>query len=138
MYSCPKNECVNDVLKPEPKLGKNPLDYIKSVGPTALPSCPKVLLQQIKQEYFTAHLYSTAYDVYLAFDLFPIDYSYKLSVNKESLEMHQFDRDQTPHSIEKLQADRDKGNKSDEDDADVEDSDSDDEENNDKFDGAQI
>ena len=52
--------------------------------------------------------------------------------------MHQFDGDQTPHSIEKLQADRDKGNKSDEDDADVEDSDSDDEENNGKFDGAQI
>ena len=95
-------------------------------------------MQQIKKACFIAHLKSAADDVYLAFDLFPIDYSYKLSENEESLEMHQFDGDQTPDSIEKLQADRDEGNQSDEDEADVEDSDSDDEENNDEFDGAQI
>ena len=50
MYGFPKNKCLNDVLKTEfdkkynPKPGKNPLDYIKSVDPTTLPPCSKELL----------------------------------------------------------------------------------------------
>ena len=52
--------------------------------------------------------------------------------------MHQFDGNQTPDSIEKLEIDGDEGNNSDEDDADVDDSDSEDEESNDEFDDAQI
>ena len=85
MYGYPENKCINDVLKTEfdkkckPKPGKNPLDCIKSVDSTTLPPCSKVLLQQIKRAYYVAHLYTTAYDAYLAFDLFPIDYGYQLS-----------------------------------------------------------
>ena len=75
---------------------------------------------------------------YHAFDLFPIGYGYKLSENGESLEMHWFDGNQTPDSIEKLETDGDEGKNSDEDDADVGDSDSEDEESNDEFDDAQI
>ena len=144
MYGYPKNKCINDVLKAEfdkkckPKPGKNPLDCIKSMDPTTLPPCSKVLLQQIKRACYVAYLYTTAYDAYPAFDLFPIDYGYKLSENGESLEMHWFDGNQTPDSIEKLEIDGDEGNNSYEDDANVDDSDSEDEENNDEFDDTQI
>ena len=144
MYGYPKNKCINDVLKAEfdkkckPKPGKNPLDCIKSMDPTTLPPCSKVLLQQIKRACYVAYLYTTAYDAYPAFDLFPIDYGYKLSENGESLEMHWFDGNQTPDSIEKLEIDGDEGNNFDEDDADVDNPDSEDEESNDEFDDAQI
>ena len=103
---------------------------------TVLPPCSKVLLQQIKRSCYIARLYKTACDAYPAFDLFPIDYGYKLSENGESLEMHWFDGNQTPDIIEKLEIDGDEGNNSDEDDADVDDSDSKDEESNDEFDDA--
>ena len=144
IYGYPKNKCINDVLKAEfdkkckPKPGKNTVDCIKSVDPTTLPPCSEVLLQKIKRACYVAHLYTTAYDAYSAFDLFPIDYDYKLIENEESLEMHQFDGNQTPDSIEKLEIDGDEGNNSDEDDADVDDSDSEDEESNDAFDDALI
>ena len=94
IYGYPKNKCINDTLKAEfdkkckPKPGKNTLDCIKSVDPRTLPPCSKVLLQQIKWACYVAHLYTTAYDAYPAFDLFPIDYDYKLIENEESLEMH--------------------------------------------------
>ena len=52
--------------------------------------------------------------------------------------MHQFDWNQTPDSIEKLEIDGDEGNNFDEDDADVDNPDSEDEESNDEFDDAQI
>ena len=54
--------CLNDVLKTEleknynPKPGKNPLDCIKSVDPTTLPPCSKVLLQEIKRACYVAYL----------------------------------------------------------------------------------
>ena len=86
----------------------------------------------------TSHHVAWAYDAQPAFDLFPIDYGYKLSENGESLEMHWFDGNQTPDIIEKLEIDGDEGNNSDEDDADVDDSDSEDEESNDEFDDAEI
>ena len=130
MYGYPKNKCINDVLKAEfdkkckPKPGKNPLDCIKSVDPTTLPPCSKVLMQQIKRACYVAHLYSTAYHAYPNFDLFPIGYGYKLSENRKSLEMHWFDENQTPESIEKLEIDGDEGNNPDEDDVDFDDSDS--------------
>ena len=63
MYGYSKNKCINDMLKAEldkkckPKPGKNPLDCIKSVDPTTLPPCSKVLLQQIKRASYVAHLY---------------------------------------------------------------------------------
>ena len=104
MYGYPKNKCINGVLKADfdkkckPKPGRNPVDCIKSVDPTTLPPCSKVLLQQIKQVCCVAYLYSTAYDAYPDFDLFPIDYGYKLNENGESLEMHWFDGNQTPDS----------------------------------------
>ena len=135
IYDC----LINDVLKAEfdkqckPKPGKNPLYCSKSVDPTTLPPCSKVLLQ-IKRACFVAHLYTTANDACPSFDLFPIDYGYKLSENGESLEMHWFDGNQTPVSVEKLEIDGDEGNNSNEDDADVDDSDFEDKENNDKFD----
>ena len=91
--------------KCKPKLGKNPLDCIKFVDPITLAPCPKVLLQQMKRECYMAHLYSTAYDAYPTFDLFPVDYGYKLSENDESLEVHWFGGNQTPNSIEKLEID---------------------------------
>ena len=144
MYGYSKNKCINDVLKTEfdkkckPKPGKNPVDCIKSVDSTTLPPCSKVLLQQIKRAYYVVHLYTTAYDAYLAFDLFPIDYGYQLSQNGESLEIHWFDWNQTPNSIEKLETDGEEGNNSDEVDADVGDSDSEDEGSNNEFDDAQI
>ena len=72
----------------------------------------------------TSHHVASAYDAYPAFDLFPIDYGYKLSEHGESLEMHWFDGNQTPDSIEKLQIDGDEGNNSDEDDVNVYDSES--------------
>ena len=140
MYGYPKNKCINDVLKAEfdkkckPKPGKNTLDCIKSVDPTTLPPCSKVLLQQIKGACYLAQFYSTAYDTYPAFDLFPIDYGYKLSENGESLEMHWFDGNQTPVSVEKLEIDGDEGNNSTEDVPDVDDSDFEDKESNHKFD----
>ena len=96
MNGYPKNKCINDVLKAEfdkkckPKPGKNPLECIKSVDPTTLSSCSKVLLQQLKRLCYAAYTYSTAYEAYGAFDLFPIDYGYKSSENGESLEMHWF------------------------------------------------
>ena len=105
MYGYPKNKCINGVLKADfdkkckPKPGRNPVDCIKSVDPTTLPPCSKVLLQQIKQACCVAHLYSTAYDAYPDFDLFPIDYGYKLNENGESLQMHWFDGNQTSDSI---------------------------------------
>ena len=86
----------------------------------------------------TSHHVASVYDAYPAFDLLPIDYGYKLSENGESLEMHWFDGNQTPDSIEKLEIDGDGGNNSDEDDNKVDDSDSEDEESNDKFDDAEI
>ena len=67
----------------------------------------------------TSHHVASAYDAYPAFDLFPIDYGYKLSEHGESLEMHWFDGNQTPDSTEKLQIDGDEGNNSDEDDVNV-------------------
>ena len=143
MNGYPKNKCINDVLKAEfdkkckPKPGKNPLDCIKSVDPTTLPPWSKVLVQ-IKMSCYVAHLYTAANYAYPAFDLFPIDYGYKLSENGESLEMHWFDGNQTPDSIEKLEIDGDEGNNSDEDDAEVDDSDSEDEESNDAFDDVLI
>ena len=36
-----------------------------------------------KTGVFTAHVYSTAYDAYPAFDLFPFDQGYKSSENEE-------------------------------------------------------
>ena len=86
---------------------------------------------------YVAHLYSTAYDAYFAFDLFLIDYGYKLSENRDFLEMHQFDGNLTPDSIEKLKIDEDQGNNSDEDDVDTNEFDSQDEECNVEFDDAQ-
>ena len=139
MYGYPKNKWIKNVLKAEfdkkwkPKPGKNPLDCIKSVDPTTLLPCSKVLLQQIKGACYLAQFYSTAYDTYPAFDLFPIDYGYKLSENGESLEMHWFDGNQTTNSIEKLEINEDEGNNSDEVDVDIDDSDSEDEESNDKL-----
>ena len=115
---------------------KNPPDCIKSVDPITLPPCSKVVLQQIKWACNVAHFYSTAYDAYPVFDLFPIDYGYKLSENGESLEMHWFDGNQTLDNIEKLQTDGDEGNNFNEDD--IDDSDSEDKESNDMFDDAQI
>ena len=144
IYGYPKNKCINDVLKAEfdkkckPKPGKNTLDCIKFVDPATLPPCSKVLLQQMKRACYVAHLYTTTYDAYPAFDLFPIDYGYKLIENEESLEMHWFDGNETPDSIEKLEIDEDEGNNSDEDDADVDNSDSEDEESNDASDDALI
>ena len=144
MYGYPKNKCINDVLKAEfdkkckPKPGKNPLDCIKSVDPTTLPPCSKVLMQQIKRACYVAHLYWTAYHAYPNFDLFPIGYGCKLSKNRKSLEMHWFDENQTPDSIEKLEIDGHEGNNPDEDDVDFDDSDSEDGESNDKFDDVQI
>ena len=108
------------------------------MDPTTLTPCSKVLLQQIKRKCYVAHLYTAAYDAYRPFDLFPIDYDYKLSENGESLKMHWFDGNQSPDSIEKLEIDGDERNNCDEDDADVDDSDSEDEESNDEFDDAQI
>ena len=70
--------------------------------------------------------------------LIPIDFGYELSENGKSLEMHWFDDNQTPDSIEKLEIDGDEGNNSDKDDVNVEDSDSEDEESNDEFDDAEI
>ena len=104
MNAYPKDKCIIDALKTEfdkkckPNPGKNSLDYIKSVDPTTLPPCSKALLQQIKQACYVVHLYSTAYDAYPAFELFPVYYAYKLSENGESFQMHQ-----TPDSIEKLE-----------------------------------
>ena len=144
MYGYPKNKCIRDVLKAgfdkkcKPKPGKNLLDCIKYVDSTTLLPCSKVLLQQIKRACYVALLHSAAYDAYPAFDLFPIDYGYKLSQNGESLEMHWFDGNQTPDSIEKLAIDGDEGNNSDEDDIDVDDFDSENEESNDELDDAQI
>ena len=89
-YGYPKNKCLNDVSKSEfdkkynAKPGKNSVDCIKSFN---IPSCSKVLLQQIKRVCYVAHLYSKAHD---AFDLFPIDYGYKLSKNGKSFEIHWF------------------------------------------------
>ena len=104
------------------------------MDPTTVPLCSKVL-QQIKRACYVAHLYATAnYDAYPTFDLFPIDYGYKLSENGESLEMHWFDGNQTPDNVEKLEIDGDEGNNSNEDDTDVDDSDFEDEESNDEFD----
>ena len=108
------------------------------MDPTTLPPCSKVL-QQIKRAFYVAQFYTTANDdAYPTFDLFPIDYGYKLSENGESLEMHWFDGNQTPDSTENLEIDGDEGNNSDEDDNNVDDSDSEDEESNDKFDDAEI
>ena len=141
MYGYPKNKCINDTFKAEfdkkckPKPGKNPLDCIKSVDPTTLPPWSKVLLQ-IKRACYVADLYTTANDAYPDFDLFPMNYGYKLSENGESLEIYWFDGNQTPDSVEKLEIDGDEGNNSDEDEADVEDSDFEDEESNDEFDDA--
>ena len=87
---------------------------------------------------YVAHPYTTAYDAYRSFDLFPSDYDYKLSENGESLKMHWLDGNQSPDSTEKLEIDGNKGNNWDEDDADVDDSDSEDEESNDEFDDIQI
>ena len=107
MYGYPKNKCINDVLKAEfdkkckPKPGKNPLDCIKSVDPTTLPPWSKVLLQ-IKRAFYVVDLYITANDAYPAFDLFSIDYGYKLSENGESLEINWFDGNQTPDSVKSL------------------------------------
>ena len=56
---------------------------MKPVDPTILTPCSKVFLQQIKQACYVAHLYSTAYDAYPAFDLFPFDQGYKSSENEE-------------------------------------------------------
>ena len=86
---------------------------------------------------YVAHLYSTAYDAYPAFDLFPIDYGYKLSEKREFLEMYKFDRNLTPDSIENVKIGEDQGNNSDEDDVEAYDSDSQDEECNVEFDDAQ-
>ena len=86
----------------------------------------------------TSHHVALAYDAHPAFDLFPIDYGYKLSENGESLEMHWFDGNQTPDSIEKLEMDGDERNNCDEDDVNVDDSDSEGEESNDVFDDAEI
>ena len=109
-YGNPKNK-YNNVLKAEfdkkskPKPGKNSLDCIESVDPTTLPPYSKVLLQLIQQAcYVAAYLYWTAYNAYLAFDLFLIDCSCKLS---EVLEMHFFDGVKTPDSIENLEIDGD-------------------------------
>ena len=141
MYGYPKNKCINDVLKAEfdkkckPKPGKNPLDRIKSVDPTTLPPWSKVLLQ-IKRACYVADLYTTANDAYPGFDLFPMNYGYKLSENGESLEIYWFDGNQTPDSVEKLEIDGDEGSNCDEDEADVDDSDFEDEESNDEFDDA--
>ena len=44
----------------------------------------------------------TANDAYPAFDLFSIDYGYKLSENGESLEINWFDGNQTPDSVKSL------------------------------------
>ena len=138
MYGYPNNKCINDVLKAEfdkkwkPKPGKNPLHCIKSDLTTLLP-CSKVLLKQIKRALYVAHLIS-----YPAFDLFPIDHGYKLSENGESLEMHWFDGNQTPDSIEKLENDGDEGNNSNKNDVNVNDSDSEDEESNGKLGDAEI
>ena len=74
--------------KCKPKPGKNPLGCIKSVDPATLRPFSKVLLQQIKWACYVAHLYTTPYDAYPSFGLFPIDYDYKLSENGKSLEMH--------------------------------------------------
>ena len=98
-------------------------------------TCSKVILQEIKWVCYAAHLYSTAYDGYPTFDLCPIDYGYELSENGQSLEMHWFDGNQIPDSIEKLEIQVDEGNESNEDDLDVDNSDSEDE---DEFDDSQI
>ena len=113
--------------KCKPKPGKNPLGCIKSVDPATLRPFSKVLLQQIKWACYVAHLYTTPYDAYPSFGLFPIDYDYKLSENGKSLEMHWFDGNQSPDSIEKCETDGDEGNNSDEDDAGADNSDSQDE-----------
>ena len=90
MNAYPKDKCIIDALKTEfdkkckPNPGKNSLDYIKSVDPTTLPPCSKALMQQIKRACYVVHLYSTAYDAYPAFELFPVCYAYKLSENGES------------------------------------------------------
>ena len=86
----------------------------------------------------TSHHVASAYDAHPAFDLFPIDYGYKLSENGESLGLHWFDGNQTPDSIEKLEMDGDERNNCDEDDVNVDDSDSEGEESNDEFDDAEI
>ena len=52
------------------KARKNPSDCTKSVDPTTLSPCSKVLLQQIKRACYAAHLYSTAYNAYPAFNYF--------------------------------------------------------------------
>ena len=70
---------------------------------------------------------SLSCSTYPVFDLFPIDYRYKLSQNGEPIEMHWLDGDQTPNIIEKLETDGIEGNKSDEDNVYVDDSDSKDE-----------
>ena len=124
----PKLKC-----KPNPR--KNPPDCIKSVDPTTLTTCSKVLLQQRKWVCHAVLLYSTAYDAYPTFDLFPIDYGYKLRENGQSSEMHWYDGNKIPDSIEKLEIQVDEGNKSNGDDVDVDDSDS---ENEDEFDDTQI
>ena len=56
---------------------------MKPVDSTILTLCSKVFLQQIKQACYVAHLYSTAYGAYPAFDLFPFDQGYKSSENEE-------------------------------------------------------
>ena len=72
------------------------------MDPTTLTPCSKVLLQQIKRACYVAHLYTTAYDAYRPFDLFPIDYDYKLSENGESLKMRWFDGNQSLTALKSL------------------------------------
>ena len=75
-------------------------------------------------EMVMLYITSLSCSTYPVFDLFPIDYRYKLSENEEPIEMHWIDGDQTPNIIEKLETDGIEGNKSDEDNVYVDDSDS--------------
>ena len=108
MHGYSNNKYISDVLKTyfdkkcKPKLGKNPLNCIKSMDPMTLPSCSKLLLQYKKWACYVAHLYSTAYDAYPAFDLFSVEYGYTLSENGETLEMHWFDGNHTQIALKSL------------------------------------
>ena len=134
MYRHPRCKNVNDALKAEfdkrckPKAKANPLDGIKSIDPTTLPPCSQVLLQQIKRAWFIANLYKTASEAYPAFDLCPLDYGYKLTADKEQLEMNWFDGDQVPHEVEEMQLDKQDQEESDNEVDDEEENDDDDDE----------
>lgn len=96
MYDLKNRNNINDVIKSMFKeklklpFSSNPLDNTKSVDPTKLPPCKRILEQYSKRIWFIACLYKTTATAYTAADHIPVKSGWQLRENKENLEIKYF------------------------------------------------